>query len=129
MSGVGLSIIIITGGRGFVPSPAWADLLKRLYDEHQATVVFEGEAPGVDRFAGIIARRIGIPVHTVPALWDIEGKRAGPTRNCRMLIWACVLGAELRMPVKLFAFPGGRGTADMTARCMDRGLEIVEVRL
>ena len=123
-------IIIITGGRDFCPSVAWADLLRKLYSAHAAATVFEGEARGADRFAAAIARRESIPVHTVPALWDIDGrKRAGPVRNARMLRWAMLLGGEVIQPVKLFAFPGDRGTADMTARCVARGVEIVEVRL
>jgi hypothetical protein len=69
-----------------------------------ARVVVHGGAPGVDRWAGTLAARLGLEAVCVPADWDTHGKAAGPIRNVAM--------AE-RFPVAVLALPGGRGTADM----------------
>lgn len=41
--------------------------------------------PGADKLADAVAREIGLEVIPVRALWRIEGRKAGPRRNARML--------------------------------------------
>lgn len=53
-----------------------------------------------------------------PADWRRLGKAAGPIRNQTM--------AD-RRPDLVIAFPGGRGTADMTMRARASGLRVIEV--
>lgn len=37
--------------------------------------------PGCDRLAHRAGQELGFRVHGFPALWDLQGKRAGPVRN------------------------------------------------
>jgi YspA, cpYpsA-related SLOG family len=62
------------------------------------SVIIEGGAPGADRIAGFEARRLGIHVAEVAALWDHHDRSAGYRRNEAM--------ARLR-PDLLYAYPLG----------------------
>ena len=53
---------------------------------------------------------------TFPADWKTYGRAAGPLRNARMI-------AEGK-PDLVLAFPGGRGTADMTRKARAAGVEV-----
>jgi hypothetical protein len=48
-------------------------------------VVIHGDAQGVDRLAGELARARGWRLEVYPARWDTEGRAAGIRRNLRML--------------------------------------------
>lgn len=55
-----------------------------------------------------------------PADWTRYGPSAGPIRNQQML--------DEGKPTLVVAFPGGRGTADMSRRALQAGIELIEVR-
>jgi hypothetical protein len=105
--------VAATGGDGslvvlFSGSRKWRDLgqieaeLRKL---PPGSVVIEGDAPGLDRFAGALARLLGFAVASVPALWDFHDKAAGFRRNEAM---------SRLQPDRLQAFPlDGPGTAQM----------------
>jgi hypothetical protein len=82
--------------------------------------IAQGEAVGADSLAKTWAAKRGVPCARFPALWNIEGKSAGPKRNRRMFS-----GFE---PDGTVAFPGGRGTADMENVTIDGGAWLVRVR-
>lgn len=49
------------------------------------TAIIEGGAPGADRIAGDLAKRLGLPHIRVEANWLFYKKAAGPRRNRWML--------------------------------------------
>lgn len=57
------------------------------------TEVVSGTARGVDRLGEQWARNMEIPVHRMPANWDLYGKSAGYRRNEEMAKYADVLVA------------------------------------
>ncbi len=109
--------VLVCGGRNYKDAFAVAQLLLALHQRTPFTKVIHGDARGADRLAGTWAQSIGIPVVAYPARWDLEGRAAGPRRNQRML--------DQEHPDLCVAFPGGRGTADMTTRAHAAGLPIV----
>jgi hypothetical protein len=111
--------ILVCGGRNFCDVAFVRAHLDRLHREVLIGVVIEGDAPGVDRIAGYWARRNRIDNLKFKADWRAHGRAAGPLRNARMI-------AEGR-PELVVAFPGGRGTADMTARARAAGIDVREI--
>lgn len=79
--------------------------------------VIVGDADGADRWAKIWCDKRGVPFREFKADWSV-GKRAGPERNQRMVD---------KRPNAAVRFPGGRGTADCSARCDRGGIEVYEV--
>jgi hypothetical protein len=92
----------------FCGSRNWTDretIRRDLEGLPAGSVVIEGEAPGADRIARQEARRLGIHVAEVPALWDFYDRSAGYRRNEAM--------ARLQ-PEFAYAYDlGGPGTAHM----------------
>jgi hypothetical protein len=92
----------------FCGSRKWTDrdtIRRDLESLPAGSVVIEGEAPGADRIAGQEAKRLGIHVAQVPALWDYYDRSAGYRRNEAM--------ARLQ-PEFAYAYDlGGPGTAHM----------------
>ena len=115
--------VLVCGGRTFGARDGEADVLRRFLDDFAkargVTVVIEGGARGADRLVREWAYRAGLEVRTFPADWARRGKFAGPIRNKRML--------EQGRPDVVVAFPGGRGTADMTRKARAAGVEVVKV--
>jgi hypothetical protein len=129
--------LIVCGGRGygkmadFYPSQTAkqqdeqrvarerARLFEAL-DLLQPKEIAQGEADGADSLAKAWAAEHGVPCARFPALWNIEGKSAGPKRNRRMFN-----GFE---PDGTVSFPGGRGTADMENVTIDGGAWLVRIR-
>lgn len=108
--------IIVCGGREYTDSRRVFEVLDFL----QPKEIAQGEALGADSLAKTWALQRGIPCARFPALWNIEGKSAGPKRNRRMFA-----GFE---PDGTVAFPGGRGTADMENVTIDGGAWLVRIR-
>lgn len=76
-----------------------------------------GAARGADSLASEWARSRGVLEIPCPAQWDLHGRRAGILRNQQMLNQETI---DL-----VVAFPGGRGTADMTRRAWKAGITVV----
>ncbi len=112
------SLLLVCGGRTFGDRAcvrrslvqAWAAGFRRLVC---------GGAKGADTLASEVGRELGFQVRVVPADWARFGRSAGPRRNQAML---CL------RPACCLAFPGGRGTADMVARCRASGVRVVQVK-
>ena len=90
--------------------------LDRIHGLTPITALIEGGAPGADRAAREWAQEHQVKAVTVPALWDLHGKAAGPIRNQRMV--------DDFKPDLVVAFPGGTGTADMVQRARKAGLAV-----
>ena len=112
--------VLVCGGRDFSDTAFAYRTLNRLHKERGFDVVIEGDARGADRIAGYWARRLGVDDLKFRADWDAHGRRAGPIRNQRML--------DEGRPDLVVAFPGGRGTADMTRRAREAGIEVIELQ-
>jgi ribA/ribD-fused uncharacterized protein len=105
--------LLVSGGRDFDDVDFIVKHLNRLHKSRTITSVVHGAARGVDTICGFWAYEIdGIEPIAVPAEWHDKignfDRGAGHKRNQRML-------DEFR-PNALFAFPGGKGTADMVFR-------------
>ena len=115
--------ILVCGGRHY----ADAVTLDRELTALNPRLVMHGDAPGADTLAGKWCRRAGVTVFEVPALWDAQGKPAGPIRN-RAMLWAFlrICGPDLHPLV--VAFPGNEGTANMVRQALTARVPVLEVR-
>lgn len=107
-------IVVVTGGRTQTMGAERERVLEELLEELRPTEFRHGGCRGVDRGAGRVAKRLGIPVHVFEADWKRWGKAAGPMRNAEM-----VRGADV-----LLAYPGGRGTANCVQCGLGEGLDV-----
>lgn len=89
----------------------WGTILAVILHERPDEVI-EGEAPGADTIARVVAESLGIPVRKFPADWKRYGKPAGHIRNQQMI--------DEGRPDKGVAFhpdiENSRGTRDMVER-------------
>jgi len=109
---------IICGGRNFNDRTLIFESLDSIHRSTPITIVVHGGASGADNLAGEWAKARSITCVVVKALWDVHGRAAGPIRNQKML--------ELN-PEMVIAFPGGKGTADMTKRAANAGISVANV--
>lgn len=109
--------VIIAGGRDYTFDNEDIEFLENLYLGRPFTAVLCGGATGADAEGARWAKRRGIPVEHYLADWSGHGRAAGPIRNQAMVDVADAL----------IAFPGGRGTADVTRRARLAGLQVWEV--
>ena len=108
--------LVVCGGRDFGD---WRMMEAVLSNFGGAVELAHGGARGADVMSGDYARRRGWPVTVYEADWKAHGRGAGPRRNQRML--------DDFHPDLVIAFPGGKGTADMVARCRRQGVEVTVV--
>ena len=92
--------------------------LSKVHRLRQIDTLIHGGAWGADNLAGRWAIARGIKVEIYPANWQQHGRRAGYLRNKAML--------EQSKPHVVVAFPGGRGTANMTKLALDAGITVWE---
>ncbi len=119
MSGPAIRVLVC-GGRDFHDYPVVRDALDKLNAQRPIATIIEGGAPGADALAEIWAQRRRVGRISYTADWKRLGPSAGPIRNQRML--------DEGKPDLVIAFPGGRGTTDMTRRARAAGVEVIEVR-
>jgi hypothetical protein len=100
--------VLVCGGRDFADAEWMSRVLGAFHKALPIEVIIHGDARGADRMAGQWAKRQGIPVEVYPADWQRHGRAAGAIRNQQML--------DEGKPDHVFAFAGGRGTADMLRR-------------
>jgi hypothetical protein len=112
--------VLVCGGRDYIDSIHVCDVLGRLHEQWNISVLIHGDAPGADQRAKMWARSMKIPEVGYPADWKTHGKAAGPIRNQKML--------DEMSPDVVVAFPGGRGTADMCRRARAHGIAVIPVQ-
>lgn len=126
--------IAVCGGREFSDRNRAFQALDDIHAARPITELIHGDCRGADRIAGEWAARRQIPISVFRADWaniDLPGAKirmrcgkpydatAGFRRNLRML----VEGA----PELVVAFPGGTGTAHMTAQALRREIAVLSV--
>ena len=106
-------VVLVTGSRDWTDR----DTIRSALVEAQPSIVIHGGARGADRIADEEARKLGIHVACVDALWTYSGNAAGPLRNKAML---------LLQPAKVLAFPlaGSFGTKHMVKCAEAMGIPV-----
>jgi hypothetical protein len=110
--------LLITGGRDYSNKSRLYAALDSVHNKHTITLLIQGGASGADRLSKEWCVDRGVHCCEVMALWNSYGKAAGHRRNATML---------LLNPDGCVAFDGGRGTADMVAKCKRVGVKVMEV--
>ena len=124
-------IVAVTGGRDHWPTGIILTELADLFSRRGVVEVRHGGATGVDQSVAAALRNT-FRVVEYPAPWDRFGRSAGPIRNAGMLqgwLWNDLLGWQDYGPMveELFAFPGGRGTADCKRKARELGIRVTEI--
>lgn len=114
--------VLICGGRDYEDKEEVAKVFDMLEGRvhRDLLLIIEGGAKGADTLAREEAKRRGIHVATVPALWDVFKNGAGQKRNLAM--------ARLLEPDVVIAFPGGRGTGHMVRVAGDNNIRVMDKR-
>jgi hypothetical protein len=112
--------VLVCGGRNFVDRAMLFRVLDALHDQYKISVVIHGMARGADLLAEHWALYNKVPPYRFHALWDKQGKAAGPLRNQRML--------DKGKPDMVVAFPGGNGTRDMMRKAIAAHVQLLKVR-
>jgi hypothetical protein len=112
--------VLVCGGRDYQDRDALFAALDRLHAEHAFTVLIAGGARGADTLAYEWATARSVPTEIYMAEWERLGRKAGPIRNQRML--------DEGNPDLVVAFPGGKGTAGMTALARNAGVAVNAAR-
>lgn len=114
--------VLVCGGREYDDWRMLASSLGSIYKENGRLplTIIEGGAKGADFLARVWAKWHGMSFEEYPADWKAHGKAAGGLRNQQML--------DEGKPDIVIAFPGGTGTADMTARARKANVRVIEVK-
>jgi predicted Rossmann-fold nucleotide-binding protein len=108
-------IVLACGSRTWTDAETIRRRLGQLRVDH-GDIVITGGAPGADTIAGSVAYRLGLHVATMPALWHVHGKTAGPWRNAAMF--------RLRPDLVIAFSHGTRGTQDTIERARVAGVPV-----
>lgn len=111
--------VLVCGGRDYEDREAFFWHMTHSFDGWRDCEIISGMAKGADSLAVDFARTYGLKLHKFPADWATHGKAAGPIRNQRMI--------DEGNPDLVVAFPGGRGTQDMTSRAKKAGVEVIDI--
>jgi hypothetical protein len=106
-------------GRNFEDALLLAITMESIRETRGISSLIARGARGADSMAEDWARTHNIECVVYRADWVGFGRAAGPIRNQRML--------DEGKPDLVVAFPGGPGTADMTRKARDAGVEVIEV--
>jgi YspA, cpYpsA-related SLOG family len=113
--------LLVCGGRKLNPlkvSIFLYDYCRKLLTNEEKSVmtIIHGDAQGADKGAHYFAEAMGLKELSFPANWEKYGKSAGPKRNRQML--------EEASPDLVIAFPGGKGTFNMTELAFDYQIRV-----
>ena len=113
--------VLVCGGRGFYNKLLLKRILDAIHAETPITCIIQGGANGADWLAKHWATAYGgMPQEEYKADWLGQGRSAGPKRNAIML--------KASRPDLVVAFPGGKGTADMTKKARVAGVKVMEIK-
>jgi len=109
--------ILVCGGRDFADAAFLFGILDMEAEARHVHRIIQGGAKGADELARMWALSRFCDYDNFPADWKKHGKAAGPIRNQQMI--------DEGKPTKVFAFDGGRGTADMVRRAKAAGIPVL----
>lgn len=109
---------LVCGGRDYDDDTELFNTLDLIHKQTPIDTIIHGGARGADDLAGWWAVYQDIQCITVPADWNLYGRRAGPIRNAQML--------ELK-PDVIVAFKGGNGTRNMIALAEKANVPVITV--
>lgn len=123
--------LLVYGGRdcskfdvwNWLERNAWAEIAHKTGRQTSPPLLktlIHGGARGADEGGADWGRSEHANVNCFKANWRKHGKAAGPIRNQQMI--------DEGQPDIAIAFPGGKGTADMTRRLEAAGIPIVFAR-
>ncbi len=110
--------VIVCGGRNYFDREHLFAYLDRFHTLKTITLLIEGGAVGADKLAWLWAAENDIPWKEYQADWKLDGRKAGPIRNQRMI-------AEGKAEA-VIAFPGNKGTANMIFLARKAGLPVFD---
>lgn len=97
-------IVVVTGSREWTDRMRLRDELETIHRRYTIDLLIEGDADGVDKFAGSWAAERGIPLAKMPYA-VAYGKGGGPVRNGWMLALANSVARDRADSVLVVAFP------------------------
>jgi hypothetical protein len=109
--------VLVCGGRNYADRRTVYRALEIMHAANPIECLITGGAAGADNLATDWARKEQVPFQVFNADWETLGRKAGPIRNQQML--------DEGKPHVVVAFPGGRGTADMTERAKKAGVPVI----
>ncbi len=126
--------VLVFGGRDYADKRTLYRVMDAIHARRAITCIIEGEMSGADLLARKWAEDRGIPFDPYPADWDdIERPGAVVRRNSRGKLYDAAAGPfrNERMlregrPLCAVGFPGGKGTLDMTKRCLEYGVRVLD---
>lgn len=111
--------LIVAGSREGVSRGLVHVYISQWIEEHGVPdLVVHGDYRGVDTYAKMWAKKMGIPTKPFPANWKKYGKRAGPLRNQEM--------AEFSTHLLVIHTPNSKGSRDMKKAARRVGLHITD---
>lgn len=110
--------ILVCGGRDYADQAMLFGVLDMEAEARPVATIIQGGADGADMLARMWCHSRFCRFENYPADWRTHGRAAGPIRNQQML--------DEGRPTKVFAFPGGRGTADMVRRAKAAGVPVFQ---
>lgn len=108
--------ILVTGGRDYADQAMLFGALDMQAEQARIYRIIQGGASGADQLARFWCHSRMVQYENYPADWKAHGKAAGPIRNQQMI--------DEGKPTMVFAFPGGRDTADMIRRATAAGIPV-----
>lgn len=117
--------VLVTGGRKNRPRN-WAVAFRQILRRIDPAFVLTGGAMGVDAWADVNAREIGLNVEedcVTDEEWAEFKGAAGPMRNTKLLQRMLDHGGGY-----CIVFDGGTGTADMARKAAKAGLTMIDLR-
>lgn len=112
-----MKTLVFSGGRNFKDAFVVRHILAAYATDNAQ--IFVGDCPtGLDA----IVRTLRPDARIFRADWAQHGRAAGPIRNEAMCTAAAAAGNAV-----LFAFPGGRGTADCIRQAHKHGMYVVQL--
>lgn len=128
--------VLVTGGRTYIAYRTIRDVLAT-YDTAPPPTLVHGDAPGADTAAAQVAEFVfDWEMEPHPAEWPTcrSDCPRGHRRRDRFGRWYCPWAGRRRNQAMadagadiLIAFPGGKGTADMTRRAQAAGIPVHHV--
>lgn len=114
--------VLVTGDRNWRNAPVVMDALDQGIEmprgrTHEEITIVHGDARGADTYAEVCAQLLMLHTDPHPAMWERDGRGAGPIRNQQMLDSGVDYVLGFHNDIR-----SSRGTRDMLRRCARAGI-------